>query len=116
MCSGEEQLANGLWEAIYHNDIDKVRSLLKQGADPNHQLYWTSDWCIKKLRYPPIHTACRNGYLEITMLFLDGGAADVEKCDSKEGMTPFHFACLGGNIDIVVYLHQHVKCRTGMYI
>ncbi len=46
-----------LWEAVRYDDVSKVRSLLEEGADPNHQLYWSEDWysIAKKFRRPPQH-------------------------------------------------------------
>ncbi len=100
-----------LWEAV---DVSKVRSLLIRGADPNHQLYWSRDWYsfTKKWRLPPLHEACRKGNLDITRALVSGGA-DVEKGDGIGGMTAFHWACVRGHMEIVVYLSQDVKCRIG---
>ena len=103
-----------LWEAVRDNDFIKVRSLLKQGANPNHQLYWSEEWygSLFKDRLPPVQTACYNGYLKITRALVSGGA-DIEKGDGRYGMTAFHCACEGGHIEIVVYLSQYVKCCIG---
>ncbi len=101
-----------LWEAVTRDDVSKVRSLLEEGADPNHQLYWSRDWYAKKNRFPPLHTACGNGYLEITRALVSGGA-DIERGDGYWGRTAFHWACRGGHMEIVVYLSQDVKCRIG---
>ncbi len=98
-----------LWEAVRDDDVSKVRSLLEEGADPNHQLYWRIDW---KDRRPPLREACEKGFLEITRALVSGGA-DVEKRDGRLGMTAFHYACLRGHMEIVVYLSQDVKCRIG---
>ncbi len=96
-----------LWEAVRRDDVSKVRSLLEEGADPNHQLYWSM-----KYRRPPLHTACEKGYMEITRALVSGGA-DVEKRDGYWGRTAFHWACERGHMEIVVYLSQDVKCRIG---
>ncbi len=98
-----------LWEAVDDVDVSKVRSLLEEGANPNHQLYWRRDW---KGRDPPLHEACRKGYMEITRALVSGGA-DIERGDGQYGMTAFHYACGGGHMEIVVYLSQDVKCRMG---
>ncbi len=104
-----------LWEATDNYDIGKVRSLLGQGADPNHQLYWSEDWWRNKFRHPPVHEACRSGCQEIISALVSGGA-DVEKADGLWGMTAFHWACEGGNMETVKYLFQAVKCRTGKWL
>ncbi len=91
-----------------------MRSLLEEGADPNHQLYWSRDWCsfTEKYRRPPLREACEKGYMEITRALVSGGA-DVERGDALLGRTAFHYACLRGHMEIVVYLSQDVKCRIG---
>ncbi|XP_064407367.1 uncharacterized protein LOC135352115 isoform X2 [Halichondria panicea] len=108
----QEQLARDLWEAVSNEDVSKVRSVLKQGANPNHQLYWNEEWCdvFKKNRRPPVHHACWRGYLEITRALVSGGA-DIEKGSGGLGVTAFHYACWGGDMETVVYLSQEMKCR-----
>ncbi len=103
-----------LWEAVYVDDVSKVRSLLEEGANPNYQLYWSEDWysITKKGRLPPLHQACLRGNLEITRALVSGGA-DIERGDGFWGRTAFHWACERGHMEIVVYLSQDVKCRIG---
>ena len=110
-CSVQEQLARDLWEAVYNDDVSKVRSVLGQGANPNHQLYWSKEWCAKYER-PPVHQACWKGYLEITRALVSGGA-DIEKGGERLGWTAFHNACWGGHMETVVYLSQETKCHIG---
>ncbi|XP_064404708.1 histone-lysine N-methyltransferase EHMT1-like isoform X3 [Halichondria panicea] len=106
-----QQLAVDLWEAVRHDDASEVRSLLEQGANPNHQLYWSEEWCdvLKKARRPPVHEACLIGNLEITRALVSGGA-DIDKGDGLLGMAAFHWACRGGHMETVVYLSHNVKC------
>ncbi len=101
-----------LWEAVRDDDVSKVRSLLEEGANPNHQLYWSRDWYDMKYRRPPLHEACEKGFLEITRALVSGGA-DFGKSDVLWGMTAFHWACWKGHMEIVVYLSQDLKCRIG---
>ena len=89
-----------------------MRSVLGQGANPNHQLYWSEEWTKKVYNWPPVHRACWRGYLEITRALVSGGA-DIEKGDGVTGRTAFHWACGGGHIETVVYLSQEMKCRIG---
>ena len=84
-----------------------MRSVLGQGANPNHQLYWSREW-RDNYSFPPVHLACERGYLEITRALVSGGA-DIEKGDG----TAFHWACMGGHMETVVYLSQEMKCRIG---
>ena len=113
-CSVQEQLARDLWEAVDNDDVSKVRSVLGQGANPNHQLYWSDEWSdvFKMNRRPPVHRACWRGHLEITRALVSGGA-DIEKGDGSLGLTAFDYACDGGHMETVVYLSQEVKCRIG---
>ncbi|XP_064386915.1 uncharacterized protein LOC135335371 isoform X2 [Halichondria panicea] len=85
----QKKLAKELWDAVAYRDIIKVTSLLGQGADPNHQLYWSEE----RKREPPLHRACSGG---------------------KDNITPLHYACWGGHLKIVDYLIREVGCSTGV--
>ncbi len=110
-CSVQEQLAEDLLEAVRNDDVSKVRSVLGQGANPNHQLYWSEEWS-DYYRPPPVHRACLRGSLEITRALISGGAV-IEKGGGVLDMTAFHYACWGGHMETVVYLSQEMKCRIG---
>ncbi len=106
--SAQKKLARDLWQAVGNNDVTKVRSLLGQGADPNHQLYW-SDECAGKP--PPLHLACDEGYLEIVKTLVTHGAR-TDKGDRIYNTTPLHYSCRGGHKEVVQYLKE-VGCSTG---
>ncbi len=108
MYSAQKKLARDLCEAVDNDDITKVRSLLGQGADPNHQFYWSDEWAGKK---PPLHEACYEGYLEIVKTLVTHGAR-TDKGDGRTNMTPLHWACEGGHKEVVQYLKE-VRCSTG---
>ena len=100
-----------LYEAVDKRDVVKVRSLLGHGADPNHQLYWSDEWDYK---YPPLHLACYQGYLEIAKTLVTHGArTDKDGGWRNINMTPLHYACWGGDKEMVQYLIQELKCSTG---
>ena len=105
----EKQLARDLCEAVEWNNVSEVRSLLEQGADPNHQLYWSDEW---EEELPPLHWACLVGYLEIVMMLVDHGA-HTDKGGGWSNRFPLHCACDGGHKEVVQYLIQEVKCNTG---
>ncbi len=107
--SAQKKLAEELYEAVDKLDVVKVRSLLGQGADPNHQLYWSDEWGWKK---PPLHLACYQGYLEIAKTLVTHGAR-TDKGGGMGNMTPLHWACQGGDKEMVQYLIQELKCSTG---
>ncbi len=66
-----------LWQAVINYDVIKVRSLLGQGVDPNHQLYWSDEWAYK---LPPLHRACLRGNLEIVKTLVTHGAHTEGAC------------------------------------
>ncbi len=111
MYSAQKKLAEDLWKAVDKRDVIKVRSLLGQGADPNHQLYWSDEWDGKS---PPLHRACYRGHLEIVKKLITHGAR-TDEGDGSDNMTPLHNACLGGHKEMVQYLIQEVGCSTGKY-
>ena len=104
-----EKLARELWKAVVEDDINRVKDLLDQGADVNHQLYWTKEWEWKN---PPIHKACERGNLEIVKTLQNSGA-EIEKGDGLSGRTPLHDACRGGHRQLVDYLIKEAKCNVG---
>ncbi len=106
--SAQKKLARDLWRAVYNNDVTKVRSLLGQGADPNHQLYWSDEWADD----PPLHMACVMGYLEIVKTLVTHGAR-TDKGDGRYNRTPLHWACMGVHTEVVQYLIEEVGCSTG---
>ncbi len=105
--SAQNKLAYDLWNVSYH-DVVKVKSLLGQGADPNHQLYWSEKWYWE----PPLHTACKWGRLEIVKTLVTHGAR-TDKGDGGDNMTPLHWACRGDCIEVVKYFIQEVGCSIG---
>ncbi|XP_064407175.1 uncharacterized protein LOC135351907 isoform X2 [Halichondria panicea] len=103
----QKKLARDLWQAVNYSNVIKVRSMLGQGADPNHQLYWSDKWADKQ---PPLHLACWRGYLEIVKTLVTHGAR-TDKGGGSENMTPLHWACWGGHKEVVQYLKE-VGCST----
>ena len=106
--SAQKKLAEDLYKAVRNDDVTKVRSLLGQGADPNHQLYWSNEWADK----PPLHSACEEGYLEIVKTLVTHGAR-TDKGGGRLNMTPLLYACEGGHKEVVQYLIEEVGCSTG---
>ncbi len=100
-----------LWLAVDNDDVVEVRFLLGQGADPNHQLYWSREW---GWREPPLHRACHWGYLETVKTLVTHGAR-TDKGNRRDTKTPLHYACWEGRIEVVKYLIQEVGCSTGKY-
>ena len=114
MYSNQNKLAEDLYEAVDNDDVTKVRSLLGQGANPNHQLYWSDEWVSDEWadKRPPLHWACWRGYLEIAKNLVTHGAR-TDKGGGTYNKTPLHYACQGGDKEMVQYLIQELKCSTG---
>ena len=114
-------LARQLWQAEWDEDTNKLQSLLDQGADPNHEVFWSEEWIYvsrddqaSKLRnrLPPLHVACKYGELERVKVLVQGGA-DTEKGDAILNLTPLQQAIFGGQEQVVEYLTKEVKCKIG---
>ena len=103
--------ARALWLAVKNKRPDEVRSLLENGTDPNHTLYWSALWQKKLKRPPPLHTSCRNGSLEILEMLIEAGASN--RGGGKYNWTPLHYACFGGHKKVVVYLIEEAKYKIG---
>ena len=104
-----EQLARDLRSASIDGDTTRVSALLKQGADPNHPVFWREEFPY----YPPLHCACRNKHLPVVKLLVEEGGADVERGDEDYHQTALHHACEVRSKPIVEYLVETAKCRTG---
>ena len=105
--------------AVYDNDIHRVRTLLQQGANLSHPLYWREEWFNREYgswtcRSPPLHTASEKGHLEIVKLLLQAGAG-VDVGDGKDNSTPLHLACEEGHKEVAVYMIREAGCKVGEF-
>ena len=105
-----ERLARNLWEAVEDENIESVWSLLEQKADPNHEVFWSEEWVVDN--YPPLHTACRDGNLDIVRELVKAGA-NVDVRGGVNGSTPLHLACFIGSKELVDYLIREAGCMVG---
>jgi hypothetical protein len=78
------------------NYVERVRKLLKKGADPNVQ---------DDQDQTPLHIAASGGYVEIARLLLEHGA-DPNMQDI-DGETPLHYAVRRGHVEVVKLLLKH---------
>ena len=87
--------------ASRHGDIEEVKRLVKEGADPNRcDLHGNT----------PLHLACLNGHLNVvTYLSAPEICSNIEKRGWK-GFTLVHLAVLKGHIEILRYLVEQRKC------
>ena len=108
-----ERLARELWKAVKDGDVETVRSLLGQGADPNHQLYWSDGWGDQfNFKNPPLHTASLKGNVSIVKMLIKAGA-DVDRCDGVVDYVPLQYACIEGHKEVVDYLIREAGCKVG---
>lgn len=75
--------------------VDKVRTLLEEGADVNYQSPRDHDTAL--------HRAADKGRLAVVKYLVEIGKADVN-IQNKDGETPLHDAADEGYLEIVKYL------------
>lgn len=81
-----------LMQAVYAKDLEKIKTLLEEGADPN-----TRDG----LGFTTLMIACEHNHLEISKLLLDAKAnPNLENV----GDTALMIAASSGNLDLVKLL------------
>jgi len=89
-----QQPGKSLNQAVVDGDIDRVKSLISEGADLNPKkniMGWTL-----------LQTAIQNRRTEIVTLLIDKGA-DIKAKDNR-GRTPLHFAAETGQKEVVEQL------------
>ncbi|XP_059910849.1 ankyrin repeat domain-containing protein 39 [Gadus macrocephalus] len=92
----EMDFERGIWCAAMDGDMDRVKSLIKTGVDPNLR---------DSSRYTALHYASRSGRLDVCAFLLQSGA-----CTSPQtpgGATPLHRAAYCGHLDVVGLLLRH---------
>ena len=103
-----ERLARELGKAVNDGDVETVRSLLGQGANPDHQLYWSDEWFLD----PPLHAASLQGNVSIVKMLIEAGA-DVERYGGLVDSKPLRYACERGHKEVVDYLIREAGCKVG---
>jgi hypothetical protein len=81
-----------LLEASEKGDVEKVKKLLKEGADLN-----AKNW----FGWTPLHLAAYNGHIEVVKLLIEKGANVNAR---NNGDTPLHLAAENGHIEVVKLL------------
>lgn len=92
----EMDFERGIWSAAMDGDLERVKSLIQKGTNPN----------MKDVAgYTSLHYASRSGHLAVCKFLLENGA-----CSSPQtpgGATPLHRAAYCGHMDVVRLLLQH---------
>ncbi|TSO88114.1 Ankyrin repeat domain-containing protein 39 [Bagarius yarrelli] len=92
----EMDFERGVWSAALDGDLERVRSFLKRGMDPN----------IKdQTGYTALHYASRAAHQSVCELLLNHGAC--ANSQTHGGATALHRAAYRGHIDIVKLLLKH---------
>ena len=118
-------------DAAMRNDVDAVRSLLKQGADASAAqgdgmtaLHWAAEHDNVAMTemliyagaylqattrlgdYTPLHLAGKAGHAAVARALLDAGS-DANATTTTGGATPLHFAAASGSANTVAVLLDH---------
>ncbi|XP_071390316.1 ankyrin repeat domain-containing protein 39 [Centroberyx affinis] len=86
----EMDFERGIWSAAMDGDLERVKSLVQRGTDPNLR---------DSARYTALHYASRSGRLAVCKFLLESGA-----CASPQtpgGATPLHRSAYCGHLDVV---------------
>lgn len=92
----EMDYERGIWSAALGGDLERVRSFLKKGADPNMK---------DQAGYTALHYASRAAHQPVCELLLDHGAC--ANSQTHGGATALHRAAYCGHINIVQLLLKH---------
>jgi ankyrin repeat protein len=105
--------SEALYRAVVEGRIDRMKGLLAAGADPDG---------LGSDGLSPLHSAARQGNVEMIKLLLEHGAdVNVFANSPHEGyanVQPLHWACRSGNYEAVVALVEagaELNTRSGPY-
>lgn len=93
-----------LHDACLKDQCDRVRDLIRIGADVNAQ---------DNQKATPLHLACAKGYLNVVKLLLEQGAL-VHQIGTEMGETPLHQASRYGHEAVVRYLIDHAEANVNL--
>nr|XP_055023533.1 ankyrin repeat domain-containing protein 39 isoform X1 [Misgurnus anguillicaudatus] len=85
-----EYIIAGIWSAAMDGDLERVKSFLKKGIDPNIR---------DQANYTALHYAGRAGHLSVCELLLDYGACF--NIQTRGGATPLHRSAYCGHLKVV---------------
>ncbi|KAJ8400957.1 hypothetical protein AAFF_G00389140 [Aldrovandia affinis] len=86
----EMDFDRGIWSAAVDGDLERVRSFLRKGTDPNAR---------DRSGYTSLHYASRGGNESMCALLLDGGACASPQ--TRGGATPLHRSAYCGHLGVV---------------
>ncbi|XP_018599553.1 ankyrin repeat domain-containing protein 39 isoform X2 [Scleropages formosus] len=89
----EMEFERGIWSAALDGDLDRVRSFLNKGVDPN---------VLDQAGYTALHYASRSGSESVCALLLSQKACPNPR--TKGGATPLHRAAYCGRLGVLKLL------------
>ncbi|XP_053181352.1 ankyrin repeat domain-containing protein 39 [Scomber japonicus] len=92
----EMDFERGIWSAAIDGELERVKSLIQKGTQPNQR---------DSAGYTALHYASRSGHLAVCKFLLENGA-----CASPQtpgGATPLHRSAYCGHLDVVKLLLHH---------
>ncbi|XP_060893597.1 ankyrin repeat domain-containing protein 39 [Labrus mixtus] len=92
----EMDFERGIWSAAMDGDLERVKTLVQKGTDPDLR---------DAAGYTALHYASRSGHHTVCKFLLENGA-----CASPQtpgGATPLHRSAYCGHLDVVRLLLQH---------
>ncbi|MCI4381206.1 hypothetical protein PGIGA_G00248970 [Pangasianodon gigas] len=92
----EMDFERGIWSAALGGDLERVRSFLKKGTDPNMK---------DQAGYTALHYASRAAHLPVCELLLDHRAC--ANSQTHGGATALHRAAYCGHVSIAKLLLKH---------
>ncbi|XP_023834648.1 ankyrin repeat domain-containing protein 39 isoform X2 [Salvelinus sp. IW2-2015] len=92
----EMDFERGIWSAAMDGDLERVKSLLKKGTDPNLR---------DSANYTALHYASRSGHKSVCKFLLESGACANPQ--TPGGATPLHRSAYCGQLDVVQLLLHH---------
>ncbi|KAM4615882.1 ankyrin repeat domain-containing protein 39 [Polymixia lowei] len=86
----EMDFERGIWSAAMDGDLERVKSLVQKGTDPNLR---------DSSRYTALHYASRSGHLDVCKFLLQNGACASPQ--TSGGATPLHRSAYCGHLEVV---------------
>ncbi|XP_041644585.1 ankyrin repeat domain-containing protein 39 [Cheilinus undulatus] len=92
----EMDFERGIWSAAMDGDLERVKSLVQKGTDPNLR---------DAAGYTALHYSSRSGHHVVCKFLLEnGGCASPQ---TPGGATPLHRSAYCGHLDVVRLLLHH---------
>lgn len=102
----KQKISEELIDAIVIGDQNKVKALLKKGADPNQ--------CLDHAMVTPLHHAAQKNEVQISILLIHAGA-NVHAQTQNEHHTPLSIALLFDHLELARTLLTYMYPKENQY-